>query len=139
MWHIGGVQQVCFQWLNELLLCLSLSYQTLQRREISVFRHFACMLGTFTYCLFPPFGKMSELLKTFYLCNLELFGEFVWENLTLKWGKSQKQGDIWSVQELKLKDLNPVPSGLPLFFSGYPFLKTASVSYNLHAIKFTTI
>ena len=56
-WHIQSFQQVQFQWWNELLLWLSLSYQTCP----------------FMYCLFPPFEETSELLKAFFLCNQELF------------------------------------------------------------------
>ena len=69
-WHIQGIQQVHFQWRNEWLLWLSLSYQTCP----------------FTYCLFPPFGKTSELLIAFFLCLIKsYFGEFMWGDLVLKW------------------------------------------------------
>lgn len=44
-----------------------------------MFRHFALVLGTFTFCmkhtccLFPPFQKVSELVTVFYLSNIKLF------------------------------------------------------------------
>ena len=69
-WHIQGIQQVHCQWRNEWLLWLSLSYQTCP----------------FTYCLFPPFGKTSALLKAFFLCLIKsYFGELMWGDLVLKW------------------------------------------------------
>lgn len=56
-WHIQSFQQVQFQWRNGAALTITV---------ISGLPHFM-------YCLFPPFGKTSELLKAFFLCNQELF------------------------------------------------------------------
>lgn len=97
---------------------------------------FCFVLGSFTFVWnihvwsVPIFWEVSEVLRTFCLCNLELI-LVICLRISPKWERSQKWEPLLSL-ELKLKEnLSPILLGL-LFF-----LKPALVRCNLHAITFT--